>query len=126
VKLILGALPMVVLLAAGLTNAQTTPQPAPDTQPSPTHKMSRAEKNHIKGKVLDLNTASKEELAGLPDVGPDYAQKIVDGRPYSNKHELLKKKILPEETYQKVQDHITASRDTATAKPKDAPDNQKQ
>ena len=114
----------VFLATSGL--AQTTPQPTPDTQPSPTHKMSKKEKNQAKGKVLDLNTASKEELAALPGVGPDYAQKIVDGRPYSNKRELLKKKILPEDTYNKIKDQVTASRDTARSKPKDAPSDQKQ
>src|SRR5207248_7550979 len=101
--------------------AQTTPQPTPDTQPSPTHKMSKAEKSQAKGKVFDLNTASKEELAALPGVGPDYAQKIVDGRPYSDKRELLRKKILPEQTYEQIKDQVKGSRSTAKAKPKDAP-----
>ena len=61
-----------------------------------------------KGQTVDLNSASKKDLAALPGVGPDYAQSIIDARPFNAKEDLLKKKILPQATYEKIQDRLTA------------------
>ena len=61
-----------------------------------------------KSEVVDINSASKEELGELPGIGDAYSQKIVDGRPYANKTQLLSKKILPKATYDGIKTRIVA------------------
>ena len=61
-----------------------------------------------KGALLDLNSASKQELMTLPGIGDALSQKIIDGRPYARKDQLVSKNIIPQATYDKIKDQVIA------------------
>jgi competence protein ComEA len=58
--------------------------------------------------LVDINSATADELKALPGIGDKYSAKIIAGRPYANKTQLLSKNIVPQATYNKVQDKIIA------------------
>ena len=69
---------------------------------------SETKKAPAKKEPLDINTASADELKAVPGIGDAYAKKIAENRPYKRKDELVKKKIIPQATYDKVKDQIIA------------------
>ncbi|MGH9646283.1 MAG: ComEA family DNA-binding protein [Bryobacteraceae bacterium] len=59
-------------------------------------------------KRLDLNSASQDDLMGLPGIGPREAKRIIKGRPYRDAHELVSRKILNASSFEKIRDDVAA------------------
>ena len=89
--------------AAPSTARPSVSSPAPST-PAATTPATPAAKTPL----IDINSASKDELDALPGIGSVRAEAIIKGRPYKGKDELLRKKVLPSNIYEGIKDRIIA------------------
>ena len=102
---------VLFVLCLGVTMGQTT------SKKSSTAKASAAQSADTgKSDLLDINSATKDQLATLPGIGAAYSQKIIDGRPYRAKTDLVKKNILPQSTYNKIAGMIIARQPKSNTK----------
>ena len=99
----------VLLLAGALALSHSAPSVAAAS------KANAETAQAAKSALIDINSASAEELDALPGIGKAYSQKIIAGRPYRVKTDLVTKKIIPQATYDKIKDKIIAKQAKAAA-----------
>jgi competence protein ComEA len=101
--------------AAPVTPAKTTPSPTPATPattappPAGASPKGATAGKLAPGQTVNLNTASKEMLEALPEIGPVKAQAIINNRPYQKIEDIMKVKGIKEGTFSKIKDRITVN-----------------
>jgi competence protein ComEA len=101
-------MPIKLLIAALFTFAVIAHCPVRLEAAETTKSAAETKKAPSKTQPVDINSASVDDLKMLPGIGAAYAQKILDNRPYQKKDQLVSRKIIPQEAYDKIKDRIIA------------------
>ena len=99
---------LVLLVTIFALSLATLGQAAAPAKSAPAMSPPAAKSTMAAAEKLDINSATKDQLKELPGIGDAYSQKIIDGRPYAKKTDLVRKKVLPQATYNNIKDKIIA------------------
>ena len=107
-RLLRGRLLLIQALAIAMVWTVAYTRPSVAAQAGQAAQSTKAEAKTPASDLVDLNSATLDQLKSLPGIGDVYAHKIVDGRPYKAKTDLVKKKIIPKGAYDKIADLVVA------------------
>jgi len=102
------AQPATSTTTPGATSPSSTMAPAVPSTPKDSSSDARTTTAAPKADMVDINSATAAELKMLPGVSENDAIKIIHGRPYADKSQLVSKKVVSEPTYEKIKDHVVA------------------
>ena len=102
-------IPLALVVVAALATSPAVAQTAAPANPQNTAPTAPAKsKPARKTTLIDINFASKEQLEARPQIGPARAEAILKGRPYKNKDEFRKSKVIPANAYNAIKRKIVA------------------
>ncbi len=107
---------LLMIASFGYAQAAGTASDASKTSTTSSKSKKSTGASTSKSAKVDINSASKEELSQLPGIGDALSQKIIDGRPYNAKNDLVRRKIIPQSTYDGIKDQIIAHHAGGTSK----------
>lgn len=107
-----GRFTSAILALAAFLLLNVAPTVSSQAVPGPGSVPSAATSSHL----VDINSASASELQSLPGIGGAYAQKIIAGRPYTNKTQLRSKGIVPSSVYDRISKLIIAKQPATPSK----------
>jgi competence protein ComEA len=106
---LIAALAAGLAIPAGAQNTQATPPKSAGAATSPPAKSAMAGGGATASTgLVDINSASAEELDALPGIGQARAAAIIKGRPYKGKDDLVNRNILPAGVYNGIKDKVIA------------------